>query len=265
MIQKSIYLKKSNAMKNKTFTLFVLACLFFNTSSNAQQILCGPDCPEQLNVPEANVGLIFLYQPPLADYICEYDHTGACLGGTVLFSLPVEFSNFEASLDERNVVLKWKTLSETNNEYFEVLRSADGKDFQSIGEVNGQGTTLETTEYAFVDKNAIAGDNYYMIRQVDFDGKYTVSLLQTVNVPKTKKLELSNIIRSGDDLDVSFNAIEEGTYTLQVFNLMGQEVTSQSIYVQEGQNEVHFNIPTKGLFVFTIANEADRLTEKIMK
>lgn len=264
MIQKSIYLKKSNAMKNKISTLFVFACLLLSSNSNAQ-ILCGPDCPEQLNVPEANVGLIYLYQPPFADYICEYDNTGACLGGTVLFSLPVEFSNFKASLEKHTVQLEWKTLSETNNEYFEILRSADGKDFESIGEVNGNGTTLEENNYSFVDKNPIHGDNYYMIRQVDFDGKYTVSLLQTVNVPKTKKLELANLTRSGNELSANFTAANEGTYTLQVFNLMGQEITSQSINVQEGANEANFTIPTNGLFVLTIANETDRLTEKIMK
>lgn len=49
--------------------------------------------------------------------------------------LPVTFGDISATLKNGGLAVSWTTLTETNNSYFEIEASADGKDFTSIGRV----------------------------------------------------------------------------------------------------------------------------------
>lgn len=46
-------------------------------------------------------------------------------------------------LNAESVQLDWQTASEINNEKFEIEVSQNKSEFQKIGEVEGNGTTLE--------------------------------------------------------------------------------------------------------------------------
>ena len=54
-----------------------------------------------------------------------------------------------------------ETVSEINNEYFEIEHSLDGIDFEMIGSVQGNGTTNLYHQYRFVHLNPSNGNNYY--------------------------------------------------------------------------------------------------------
>lgn len=89
--------------------------------------------------------------------------------------LPVQFSGFSASLRDCQVELNWGTASETNNDRFELERSADGKTFAMIGIVKSGGRNAEAQSYRFIDEHPARGHNFYRIRQVDSDGRSSVS------------------------------------------------------------------------------------------
>lgn len=46
---------------------------------------------------------------------------------------------------------------------------ADGVHFIELGRISGKGTTNETQHYTFADANPMQGNNYYRLRQVDYD------------------------------------------------------------------------------------------------
>ena len=74
--------------------------------------------------------------------------------------LPVELSHFHGvSLTEYNA-LRWETSSELDNDYFNILRSFDGEDFESIGEVDGVGFSQEVNHYQFNDGDVRSGKVY---------------------------------------------------------------------------------------------------------
>jgi hypothetical protein len=89
--------------------------------------------------------------------------------------LPVTLVKFQVRLDGSIANLYWKTVSELNNDYFEVQRSTDGFEFSEIGKVKGKGTTNLPAEYFFEDRILTKGKNYYRLKQVDFDGKFSYS------------------------------------------------------------------------------------------
>ncbi|MDX2284832.1 MAG: hypothetical protein NW241_11755 [Bacteroidia bacterium] len=113
-------------------------------------------------------------------------------GSCSFLFLPVELVAFNAELQENNAVdLVWATASELNNDYFEVLRSADGLIWQTLDVVDGAGTTSSFTEYRAQDLQPLSGTNYYRLRQVDTDGAYTLSQTVEVFAGQASRLEIS--------------------------------------------------------------------------
>ena len=92
-----------------------------------------------------------------------------------LAPLPVELIDFRAKEDaQQNVVLLWTTESESNNMHFVIERAADGRNFEMLETVNGNGTTTALQNYSYVDTKPIAFA-YYRLKQVDYDGSFEYS------------------------------------------------------------------------------------------
>jgi hypothetical protein len=83
--------------------------------------------------------------------------------------LPVELLYFHADCAGHATVLKWSTASETNCDRFELLASDDGAVYRKIWETPGAGSSNTETEYSYACPDC-AGQKYYTLLQVDFDG-----------------------------------------------------------------------------------------------
>lgn len=90
--------------------------------------------------------------------------------GTAINPLPIELLNFSAVAKGQQVEVEWNTLSEINNDYFTLERSADARDFEVIGVVSGAGNAQEISDYYFVDDAPLDGTSYYRLSQTDFNG-----------------------------------------------------------------------------------------------
>lgn len=89
--------------------------------------------------------------------------------------LPVELLYFKGQLKGDDVLLTWATASEVNNSHFMIERSHDGKSYEAIGRVYGNGTSIDVNKYDFVDGDSYAGTTYYRLMQVDYDGSFVFS------------------------------------------------------------------------------------------
>lgn len=89
--------------------------------------------------------------------------------------LPLDWLDFTAVNCSDNICLRWVTENEQNTSHFEIERSIDGKNFEQIGtgvvSVNMPGKH----SYDATDYSPAHGMNFYRIKQVDSDGKFTYS------------------------------------------------------------------------------------------
>jgi len=99
---------------------------------------------------------------------------------TSMNPLPIELITFNAEDAGTYVRTSWVTATETNNERFEVERSADAQTFELIGTVNGAGSSQSILQYEYMDERPLQGTAYYRLKQIDFDGAYTYSDLVAV-------------------------------------------------------------------------------------
>ncbi|PWL31349.1 MAG: hypothetical protein DCO96_03910 [Fluviicola sp. XM-24bin1] len=112
--------------------------------------------------------------------VVSTDNCGAALG--------VELIQFNAAYEDRSVLLNWTTSTEWNNDYFDVQRSNDAQYFETIGQVQGQGTTDALSEYEFINEGVVSGTHYYRLKQVDFDGTVSYSEIRTVVIESPEML-----------------------------------------------------------------------------
>jgi len=90
-------------------------------------------------------------------------------------ALPIQLSSFTGAIVKNTVALNWTTASEINNSYFTIERSGGLANFTAIGNVNSRGNSNQLQQYQFTDISALTGDNFYRLKQVDKDGKYSYS------------------------------------------------------------------------------------------
>ncbi len=101
--------------------------------------------------------------------------------------LPVEWVSFTAEAGDRVVQLQWETAREANNAGFEVQRSRDGRDWESLDFVKAEG---EAARYTYIDGYPCLGMNYYRLFQADFDGRGEYSDIEVAYFDLAKEVEI---------------------------------------------------------------------------
>ena len=140
--------------------------------------------------------------------------------------VPVELSLFTIETNNSEVLLNWRTESETNNLGFEVQRCTDAINFNNIKFINGNGTSTVPHEYRYTDANLKPGTYYYRLKQVDSDGSFSFSELVQADIagPKYYVL-LSNYPNPfNNETIIKFCVPVANHAVLSIYNYQGQLV-----------------------------------------
>lgn len=102
--------------------------------------------------------------------------------------LPVKLVYFNAAKESQTALLNWATSEEENSEYFEIERSTDGKEWQTIGKLAAGYKTDKVTPYFFTDTNPENGGNLYRLKMTDFDKTFAYSRIVNLKFSGETKL-----------------------------------------------------------------------------
>ncbi len=178
---------------------------------------------------------------------------------------PVTLVGYDAKLNINGTVqLNWTTASEANNNYFELLRSANGVSFSSISKITGAGNSAQKQQYNFIDQSPIAGTNYYQLLQFDNDGKKTDLGIRAVNVSLNNSHELSMYPNPTTGIvNLSF---EGAIYQkLELVDLSGKMLLTKPIRQQESQIIIDISHLSPGLYTISLKGERRIIRNKIIK
>jgi hypothetical protein len=167
--------------------------------------------------------------------------TFGSVSGGLTNPLPVTLLTFEAELkkQEEIVALKWVTASEINNALFEVERSTDAIHFSKIAERQGGGTTSERRSYTAYDLKPFSGNNYYRLKQYDFNGNVSYSEIIAVFNPNTTEIVVFPNPSSDYRRRVRYENREAVT-KVQLFNSAGSPVEFKQL-TSEGSLELELS------------------------
>ena len=177
--------------------------------------------------------------------------------------LPVDLLSFNASIEERGVRLDWSTASEINNDRFVIERSADGVDFQSIGEILGNGTTNERIDYFFFDDSPVQGANYYRLVQFDYDGanehsETVVAFFDTSNnfiVYPNPVVDRINLFLGNQFVRTMIN--------IRITDLSGQKIWSKQLEATNLKVEINLEYLTPGQYFLEVSNNFFKSSSRI--
>lgn len=140
--------------------------------------------------------------------------------------LPIELISFDAkAIDEEQVQLDWKTASEINNDYFTIERSVDGQEWVTVARKAGALHSNTIRTYKAMDLDPVMGVSYYRLKQVDRDGRWSVSHVRKVHLTTSDLADVRVYPNPAED-QVTLSGLDVDVEQLKVFNAYGQEVTT---------------------------------------
>ena len=183
-------------------------------------------------------------------------------------SLPIKLISFDAKLlAENKVQLNWNTASEIKNNYFDVERSENNIEWQSIGKVDGNGTTNIVSNYQFSDQmlKQIQHDEtiYYRLKQVDFDGIGAYSKIVSVKFNSVQE-QISIYPNPSDGNFVIENDVTQNSnINVTIINLIGEKLWSNSYDLQSGKNTTNINVKalSPGIYFLQIEDNKKQIIE----
>lgn len=174
--------------------------------------------------------------------------------------LPVDLIAFNAKEKDDNIALSWSTASEENNDHFDVEWSVDGDRFEKIGEVKGIGNSFEIQDYHFVHDQPINGENYYRLKQVDWNERFEYSEVKSVNIEIQEGIQIYPSLVNSE-----LNLIKpKGKSNILIYGINGSLI--QQINGQEGQLlQINTNDLPKGNFIISVQTNDRFYIERFIK
>jgi hypothetical protein len=184
--------------------------------------------------------------------------------------LPVDLISFVGEHQNGFNKIDWKTASELNNDYFELERSATGETFSTITRISGRGTVNELSSYNFLDEEPMVGNNYYRLKQVDFDGKFEYSHIILVKNEGTGGVfnisVFPNPLSKGTLLNIRSIKDNELDAKVSVIDLTGRVLTS---YTVGADNFVEKTVDTSswsgaGIYIVEMTQGEKRIFRRVV-
>jgi hypothetical protein len=147
--------------------------------------------------------------------------------------------SFAGTLEKTDVILKWKIAGTNNLDRFEVERSSEGVEFQTIGIVKG---SVLTDEFTYTDANLTSPTAYYRLRIISKNGNIEVGPVVIIKnlsagslhilVAPNPATEQANLVITSSKVDVA---------SLRIHDSYGRIVDIKSLVLSKGENKVTLN------------------------
>ena len=177
-------------------------------------------------------------------------------------SLPIKLTALSGRLNtETDATIAWTSAMEENSFKYEVQRSADGKNFVTVGTVKAAGTSVDAVKYSFNDPLPGTGAYFYRLKMVDIDGSSEMSKVVYVNSKKGNGI-VTKIFPNPFTSEVQLigaTSADLAPNNIKVFNITGQLIKFRIV----GANAIAIdeNAP-KGMYIVKIKDQTFKLSKQ---
>jgi subtilisin-like proprotein convertase family protein len=158
------------------------------------------------------------------------------IGGDNETPLPVELLSFSGSCEDNKTELIWKTASEYNSDYFEILKSNDGENWRVVDKQNAAGFSTSLITYSYKEEEKTT-DSYYRLNQVDVNGenKLYEPIYIDCNGEASHLMTYPNPSRGGFNISlIDSKLVGEGKIIIR--DAMGKIILEKSATIYDGVN-----------------------------
>lgn len=182
-----------------------------------------------------------------------------------VISLPVKYVSVQAFQQDKDIRVNWSVAEENGIQKYEIQKSVNGTDFFKAGEVEAGNNNRGS--YRWLDVNPVTGANYYRLRALQQDGNSFLSKTVLVNIRRGSwNIRMfPNPVRN-KQIHIRSDAMEKGTYTILLYNVRGEQVTSFMISHEGGKLNKTIDwkmmLPS-GMYYLEIGNDEERYRQTI--
>lgn len=184
--------------------------------------------------------------------------------------VPVKIIQVAATRNsEHTALVSWKVENEINLKQYDIERSANGKDFYTLGNTLPTANNGGGASYSFQDESILKGINYYRVKAINNDNKVDYSDIVKID-PENSFAGISiypNPVRD-KIIHTSFINQKKGKYSLSLSNKLGQVIYRNSIDITQSQVSITIS-PGKslaaGTYQLSISGEdGTKITEQVI-
>lgn len=208
-------------------------------------------------------------------YVCYFVQNGGCikrtynyhLDGSCFTPLPVSLQWFTGKMTDGMSVLSWKTDRKLDLNTFIIERKTTGNNFIEIGRISLNENSGNTEQFNFIDTKP-ENANFYRLKMVSKDNKYTYSSIVSLN----KNKSINSIILYPNPVDnilnIGFNSSETHVYKITLLTTLNQVVKEAKF--TGGNNNTLQIMRTKnmdrGMYILKIVdlNSNEETTQKVI-
>jgi predicted outer membrane repeat protein len=179
--------------------------------------------------------------------------------------LPVTWSSMSVKNNNCENIISWTTESETNNDYFVVESSKDGKEYGQVKMIEGQGDKRSQSKYSYNHPLKSSGVTYYRIKQVDYDGRYSYSSVIKSRNKACAELSYLSVYPNpamNESVNLEFSEIEKGEeVSIQVYNNIGQLQLNNTFVADDNIQQKPLDISTlqSGVYIIKVCSSGGSL------
>ncbi len=185
-------------------------------------------------------------------------------------TLPVTLLNFKGKKQAGSIILNWATATELQTNRFEIERSSDGSVFNKIGIVAAMGYSNSYRSYEFSDVDPTPSLNYYRLKMIDNDGRYTYSQVVAFFGSGPGKIVIEKIKPNPfkDVINIDMVLPQPQNLSIQLVDMTGRVKISKDYAGKEGDNSILLNdlsnLPA-GIYFIKIITAGGMLQQKVLK
>lgn len=208
--------------------------------------------------------------------VCDNGYPALCsvtTSATIHFPSRSSLVSFHAQYRRNAVDIDWNTALGNNSDHFDVQRSLDGNNFETVGQVKAGSANLQ--DYAFTDKlssNTVRkNDLYYRLRQVDPANRVFYSKVLIVRMYQSKSVTAMSVTPDPgvNDIQVNVQLKEKSFVVMTVRDNNGSEIIKKTAFGENGSNMYNIEGTNKleaGTYQLeVIVNSNERLTMTLAK
>lgn len=170
-------------------------------------------------------------------------------------TLPIELSKWEAINKGSYVQLSWTTLSEKDNQYFDIERSLDGKDWEVVNTVMGAGTSNSIIHYSELDESPLLEISYYRLKQVDINSNFSYSEVSIINRSSIQEGYIDVSYNKNYEI-VTLEGLDISSKDMIIRNTAGVSVNNNILFTQISSSKIQITISSlpDGMYIIQSPN-----------
>jgi hypothetical protein len=182
--------------------------------------------------------------------------------------LPVTFTSLRAVEQQKDILVNWSVATENKMSHYEVEHSRNGTDFAKGQQVAALNTS--PANYEWLHTQPGAGVHFYRVSAVSLDGRRMLTNVVKVDIGggKAGVKAYPNVVGNSRQVTLEMNSLVKGTYTLQITDMSGRVIQSQTIKHNGGSAAQVIQLPSTlstGRYNIKLNGESGSFTEVILK